>query len=213
LTQSLYIIGAGSHSSVVIDLAISLNYKIIFIVDINSNKIGNEKKFGIPVKNRSFIKKIKKNSKVFLAIGNNILRKIQYQKYKSTFKFINLISKSSKVSKYSKLGEANYIGPNVIINAGTIIKNNCILNTNSVIEHDVIVDNNVHICPSVTIGGKCKIGDESFIGLGSNIIDNISIGKKVILGAGSLVTKKLKSNSIYFGVTAKRQGINKGFKK
>lgn len=213
MTKNLYIIGAGSHSSVVIDLAISLKYKIICIVDINSNEIGFEKKFGIPVKNKSFIKKIKKNSNVFLAIGNNSLRKIQYQKYKSTFKFINLISKSSKVSKYSIIGEANYIGANVIINAGTIIKDNCILNTSSIIEHDVIVDNNVHICPSVTIGGKCKIGDESFIGLGSNIIDNISIGKKVILGAGSLVTRKLKSNSMYFGVPAKRHGIYKDFKK
>ena len=213
MTKNLYIIGAGSHSNVIIDLATSLNYKIIFIVDINSTILGHEKKFGIPVKDKSFIKKIKKNSMVFLAIGNNYIRKIHYQKYKKHFKFVNLISKSSKVSKYSNLGEGNYIGPNVIINAGVVIKNNCILNTSSIIEHDVVIDNNVHICPSVTIGGNCKIGDETFLGLGSNIIDNILIGKKVVLGAGSLVTKTLKSHSTYFGVPAKRQRIYKDLKK
>lgn len=213
MKKNLYIIGAGSHSNVIIDLATSLNYKIIFIVDINSTILGHEKKFGIPVKDKSFIKKIKKNSMVFLAIGNNHIRKIHYQKYKKHFKFVNLISKSCKVSKYSNLGEGNYIGPNVIINAGVVIKNNCILNTSSIIEHDVVVDNNVHICPSVTIGGNCKIGDETFLGLGSNIIDNILIGKKVVLGAGSLVTKTLKSHSTYFGVPAKRQRIYKELKK
>ena len=205
MTKNLYIIGAGSHSSVVIDLAISLKYKIIFIVDINSDKIGNEKKFGIPIKNKSFIKKIKKNSKVFLAIGNNSLRKIHYQKYKSTFKFINLISKSSKVSKYSIIGEANYIGHNAVINSGTKIGDNCIINTASIIEHDIKIGNHVHICPSVTIGGNSKIGDSTFVGLGSKIIDKIIIGKNVKLGAGSLVVKELKSNLVYFGSPAKKK--------
>ena len=148
---------------------------------------------------------------VFLAIGNNYIRKIHYQKYKKHFKFVNLISKSSKVSKYSNLGEGNYIGPNVIINAGVVIKNNCILNTSSIIEHDVVIDNNVHICPSVTIGGNCKIGDETFLGLGSNIIDNILI-KKVVLGAGSLVTKRLNHIPLILS-TAKRQRIYKDLKK
>ena len=48
-----------------------------------------------------------------------------------------------------------------------------------------------------------KIGEKSFIGLGSNIIDKIRIGKNVDLGAGSLVNKQLKSNSLYYGVPAK----------
>ena len=203
MKKQLFIIGAGSHASVVIDIAKSLNYKINFIIDINSKVILEEKKFGIPVKSKSYISKIKKKSSIFLAIGNNHIRDKFYEKYKKNFKFVNLIAKTSKISKYSKIGKANYIGPNVIINSGTIINNNCILNTSSVIEHDTIIENSVHICPSVTIGGNCKIGERSFIGLGSNIIDKIRIGKNVDLGAGSLVNKQLKSNSLYYGVPAK----------
>ena len=104
MTKNLYIIGAGSHSNVIIDLATSLNYKIIFIVDINSTILGHEKNLEYQSKTNHLSKKLK-NSMVFLAIGNNYIRKIHYQKYKKHFKFVNLISKSSKVSKYSNLGE------------------------------------------------------------------------------------------------------------
>mgnify|MGYP000007562024 CR=1 FL=1 len=155
------------------------------------------------VKSQPYINKIKKNSSVFLAIGNNKIRKKYFEKYKKKFNFINLVSKTCIVSTYAKLGIANYIGPNVIVNAGTVIKNNCILNTSSIIEHDVVIEDNAHICPSVTIGGCSKIGKDSFIGLGSNIIDKVVIGNKVVLGAGSLVISKLKSNSVYFGSPAK----------
>lgn len=205
MIRSLFIIGSGSHSNVVIDIAFSLNYKINFIIDINLNNKKKETKFGIPVKNKFYINKIKKNSLVFLAIGDNLIRKKYYKKYKKKFKFINLISKSSKVSVNSVLGEGNYVGPNVVVNSGVIIKNNCILNSSSVIEHDVIIEDNVHICPSVTIGGNCKVGKDSFIGIGSIIINKIKIGSKVILGAGSLVTKNLKSNNLYYGSPAKKK--------
>ena len=199
MTKNLYIIGAGSHASVIIDCAITNKYKIKCLIDINSKNTKNEKKFGIPVNNNSFINNLKKNSNVFLAIGDNKVRTKYFKKYKNKFNFLNLISKSSQISINSKLGKGNYIGPNVIINGGSSIGNNCILNTSSIIEHDVNIGDNTHICPSVTIGGSTEINDNCFIGLGSNIIDKIKIGKNVKLGAGSLVLKNLKSNSIYYG--------------
>lgn len=204
MTNSLYIIGAGSHASVIVDVASSNNYKIKCLVDINPKNIKNEKKFGITVKNTTYLKKIKKNSLVFLAIGDNEIRSKYFKKFKDKFNFINLISKSSQISKNSTLGKGNYIGPNAVINGGSNIGNNCILNTSSVIEHDVNIGDNIHICPSVTIGGNTTINDNCFIGLGSNIINQIIIGKNVTLGAGSLVNKNLKPNSIYYGSPAKK---------
>lgn len=204
MTNSLYIIGAGSHASVIVDVANSNKYKIKCLVDINSKNIKNEKKFGIPVNNSTYLEKIKKNSLVFLAIGDNEIRFNYFKKFRGKFNFINLISKSSQISKNSTLGKGNYIGPNVVINGGTNIGNNCILNTSSVIEHDVNIGDNIHICPSVTIGGNTKINDNCFIGLGSNIIDKIIIGKNVTLGAGSLVNKNLETNSTYYGSPVKK---------
>jgi acetyltransferase-like isoleucine patch superfamily enzyme len=35
--------------------------------------------------------------------------------------------------------------------------------------------------------------------MGSNIIDNVKIGKNVIIGAGSLVTKDIPDNVVAYG--------------
>ena len=44
------------------------------------------------------------------------------------------------------------------------------------------------------MAGNVKIGKYAFIGIGSNIIQKIVIGSKVIVGAGSIITKNIKSN-------------------
>lgn len=66
---------------------------------------------------------------------------------------------------------------------------------------------NLRVGPGVVIGrngvGFPKIGNNVFIAANSTIIGNISIGDNVIVGAGSVVTKDLPSNGIYFGNPAK----------
>ena len=48
-----------------------------------------------------------------------------------------------------------------------------------------------------------KIGKRSWIGIGSKIIQNISIGNDVIVGAGSLVLDDIPSNFKVYGNPAK----------
>ena len=49
-----------------------------------------------------------------------------------------------------------------------------------------------------------KIGNNVFIGWGATILCGAVIGDNVIIGAGSLVTSKCESDSVYAGVPAKR---------
>ena len=50
---------------------------------------------------------------------------------------------------------------------------------------------------------RTQIGSCCFIGCGSIILPNVSIGNHVIVGAGSVVTKDVPSNSIVAGNPAK----------
>ncbi len=50
---------------------------------------------------------------------------------------------------------------------------------------------------------KTRIGSDCFIGCGSIIMPNITIGDQVIVGAGSVVTKDIPPNSIVGGNPAK----------
>ena len=45
----------------------------------------------------------------------------------------------------------------------------------------------VHICPSATLAGRVTVGDETFIGMGCNIIQCLKIGSQAMIGAGAVV--------------------------
>ena len=53
------------------------------------------------------------------------------------------------------------------------------------------------------LSGGVKIGDLSFVGVGSVIIQGIKIGRNVTIGAGSVVTRDVSGNSIIVGNPAK----------
>ena len=52
--------------------------------------------------------------------------------------------------------------------------------------------------------GKVKIGSNVFIGMNTVILKNTTIGNNVIIGAGSIISGKVDSNSVYAGNPAKK---------
>ena len=53
------------------------------------------------------------------------------------------------------------------------------------------------------IYGKITIGNNCFIGCRTTILPNVKIGDNTIIGAGSIVTKDIPSNSVACGVPCK----------
>lgn len=54
--------------------------------------------------------------------------------------------------------------------------------------------------------GCIEVMDNVFIGADSTIMPNVRIGKNVVIGAHSVVTKDCEDNSVYAGVPARRIG-------
>ena len=84
----------------------------------------------------------------------------------------SIIEKGSKVSHLSYIGDTS-IGKNVNIGAGTITCN-----------YDGVKKN------------KTKIKDNVFIGSNTSLVAPITINEKSIVGAGSVITKSVKKNSL-----------------
>ncbi|RXZ02747.1 acetyltransferase [Fictibacillus sp. S7] len=59
--------------------------------------------------------------------------------------------------------------------------------------------------------GKIKIGNRVFIGWGSIVLPNVTIGDDVIVAAGSVVSKDIPSNSVVAGVPAKIIGFTSDY--
>jgi bifunctional UDP-N-acetylglucosamine pyrophosphorylase/glucosamine-1-phosphate N-acetyltransferase len=97
------------------------------------------------------------------------------------------IGKNSKINHLSYIGDTN-IGKNVNIGAGTITCN-----------YDGIKKN------------KTKIKDKVFIGSNSSLVAPVTINESSIVGAGSVITKNVKKNTL--ALTRSKQTEIKNYKR
>jgi acetyltransferase-like isoleucine patch superfamily enzyme len=85
------------------------------------------------------------------------------------------------------------IGSNVSIAHGTTIMTTT---------HNY-TDAGVNIREAPELFGPVTIGSDVWIGAGVRILAGVSIGNRVVIGAGSVVTKDIPSNSLAVGVPAR----------
>ena len=200
MNKALNIIGYGGHSKVVIDVAKSNNY-------INFNcYVDDDYEIFDSTSNNHKISKIDNYESItndtIIAIGSNITRK-KLSLSLNFSKFITLIHPSAIISDNVFIDLGTIIMAGVVIQPGTKIGKHCIINTGSCIDHDVIIHDYVHVAPNCSIAGGVIIEEGTFLGIGSVIINYITIGSWDIIGAGSVVIKNLISNITAVGNPAK----------
>ena len=87
------------------------------------------------------------------------------------------------------IGERVAISPNVTIICSSAPNNS------TLIKHP-------YVKSKLLLSSKIIIEDDAWIGAGTIILPGITIGKRSIVGAGSVISKDVKSNSIYKGIPA-----------
>lgn len=199
MSETLVILGAGGHAKVCYEIAIEMNqWKEIIVLDDNPEndffEISGKLKDVDNYPSADF----------FVAIGSNESRKkLVLEILNKKYSVVNLIHPSSIISSSINIGKGIVIMAGVVINADTKIHDGVILNTSSTVDHDCIIESFVHISPGVHIAGTVHIGNSTWIGIGSSVINDITIETNCIVGAGSIVVKNLKQSGKYFGVPAK----------
>lgn len=203
--DTLVIIGAGGHGRVVADCAQQLGTysKIIFLDDCYKDRktTGNWQIVGSV---NSFFQYIE-NAHFIVAIGSNTSRmQIVEQLNSANAKIISLAHPSAAISPHTHIGIGVIICANATINIGTRIADGCIINTGATVDHDCQIDKFVHISPGVNIAGGVNIGKLSWLGIGSTVIECLTIANNTQIGAGGVITQSTQANSLYLGVPAKR---------
>ncbi len=139
-----------------------------------------------------------------VAIGDNDIRSKFAQIINSYgISLINAIHPSATIAQNSVIGKNVVIAQGANICAHVKIKDSVICNTGSIIEHESVIYEGVHICPGVKLAGHVTVHPHAFIGIGSTVIQNITIGESATVGAGAVVLKDVDPETTVVGVPAK----------
>ena len=201
INKKIVIIGYSGHSYGCVEVAIKQGFSIVGYHDI-LEKVNNpyNLKFLGPEDN------IDSNNKVFMAIGDNIIRRKIYEKLRLNNISLNttLIHSNTIISKSSLIEKQTFISAGVIINPQVKIGVGCIINTGAIIEHDCSIGKFSHIAPGAVLAGNVSIGSGCMIGANAVIKQGVKVGDNVIIGAGAVVLKNVNSNKTFVGNPAKQ---------
>ena len=201
--RDTYIIGAGGHGKVVLDILEKANSKIAgFLDDDETNHDKTINGYSVI----GYIDEIKdKDSDAVLAIAHNPTRKkLFYKLLDYKINLINAIHPDSIINSHVKLGTGNVVAAGAVINSNTVIQDNVIINTGATVDYDCLIEDHVHISPGVNIGGNVTVKEGSHIGIGASVLPGITIGENVTVGAGSVVINNLDADAVYAGVPAEK---------
>lgn len=204
LRERLIIIGASGHGKVVADIALKMNKwkEIAFLDDDEQRK--SALGFDVVGESKDVTNYID-NSDIVVGIGNNEIRQnVQSKVEKIGASVPVLIHPNAVVGEVVEFGAGSVVMAGVVINCSTRIGKGCIINTSASVDHDNVIEDFVHVSPGVRLAGSVRIGQNTWLGIGSLVINNVEITKACIIGAGSVVVKAIKETGTYVGVPARR---------
>ncbi len=146
-----------------------------------------------------------------------IINNVTLGKDVKIFHFVNLygctIGDNTKIGTFVEIQKNAFIGSNCKISSHSFICEGVKIGNGVFIGHNVTFTNDKYP-KAVNSEGSLKnesewvleetiIEDEVAIGSGSTILSGITIGKRSLIGAGSVVTKNIPPNVIAYGNPAK----------
>ena len=134
------------------------------------------------------------------SIGNPHRRRKLYELIREyNYHIPVLIDPTAIVAERTEIGEGSFIGKRAIINVGAVIGKCAIINSGAIIEHDCRIGEFVHVSPGAVLCGGVELENDVHVGASAVIKQYINIGKKSIIGMGSVVLKDIPEKVVAYG--------------
>lgn len=202
--------GAGGHALVVHEI-LSFEHKIVGFIDNSFETIHHPciSEIGVYRSLELARERVGPIDGGIIAIGScRARRDFSSQLQLAGIELLCAIHPKAIVASSASIGAGTVIAAGAVVNPFVKVGESCILNTSSSVDHESVIESYVHICPGVRLAGKVYIQEASWIGIGSIVKENVTIGKNTIVGAGSTVLTDLPSNIVAYGSPAQFRRIN-----
>ncbi len=195
--RDLYVLCAGGHARVVIDILINAGRAVAGLIDADESLHGTEF-LGVPVAgNDDFVASLNPDSAALInALGNRPhdgqsdlhRRRALFEKFKNQgFVFETVVSADATVSNNASLEEGCHVITRAVIQPGSVLGADAILNTGASLDHDCVVGAHSHIAPWAVLCGSVTVGAECHIGARAALVPGITVGDGAVVGAGAVV--------------------------
>jgi len=177
-------------------------FELLGFVDMPEFANSLSEKCGLPVYDWESAQKQfdPKDVSFFVAVGyrqTNSVRQQRYEQVKSAgYHCANYLSSKAMIFT-DKIGENCFILENNVIQPFTEIGNNVTLWSGNHIGHHSVIEDHVFIASHVVISGKCRIGNNTFMGVNACTHDGITIGEKTVVGAGAIISSSCPARSLF----------------
>lgn len=202
--RKLAVIGAGGHGKVVAELAAALGTygEIVFLDDRAQGSVN-----GFPVIGTTLLLENSLSPEqydVAVAVGNNRIRRQIAEKAAALgFALPVLVHPDAYVSPSATVGQGSVVMAKAVVQADSVLKDGVIVNTAATVDHDCLLDAFVHISPGAHLSGNTHIGEESWIGTGACSRQQIRIGSRATIGAGTVIVCDIPDGMTVAGNPAK----------
>jgi sugar O-acyltransferase (sialic acid O-acetyltransferase NeuD family) len=118
--------------------------------------------------------------------------------------FINVIHPMANIAPSSILGTGIVVGAFSTVSINTMISNDVLIQDHCNVGHDGVVEQGSHLYVGVKLCGRNKVGVRTSIFTGAVVYPDVKIGDDCTVGAGSVVSRKVKDGETVLGNPAKK---------
>ncbi len=215
-TPELYVLCAGGHARVLIDILRRTGKAVTGLTDDDATLHGTALD-EVPIigGQRTLLDRAAEGLLVVNALGNKPrtgdaglgLRRGLFARFKEKdFRFETVISPDASVSARALLNEGVQIVTGAIIHPGCLIGANTIINTGAQVDHDCRIGDHCHIAPAAVLCGEVTVGEECHVGAGAVVVPGVTVGAGAVIGAGATVVTDVPPGATVLGKTIRTGG-------
>ncbi len=114
-----------------------------------------------------------------------------------------LVHPSNIVSPWAEVGAGSILLGKSVVNPNAWLGRCVLIDWDCTLGHDDRLEDGVFVAPGCHLGGRVVCEAESFLGLGAVVVPDVRIGRRTILGAGSVATEDLPAEIVAVGNPAR----------